>query len=398
MKVQKLPRFTIRGRFTLAYGGLVLLAGIVFLALTYLLVSQRLHADQPMVDTVRSATPAPSGAAPQPTVGAPSSPSGSQLDVRGVTDNALDSLLGFGALVLAVVVAAATAIAWLIAGQMLQPLQRVTETARRIAGAPPADPGLHERLAFEGPNDELKELADTFDLMLGRLDQAFDSQRRFIANASHELRSPLAVNRALLEIAVHRQSASADLRELSETLLEVNGRHERLIDGLLVLARSKVELTAESYVDLADIAEHVTEQHVGASVTLIDELEEAPTTGSAVLLERLVHNLVDNAIRYNVPDGWVRVTTGKRSNDRAMIVVSNTGPTVRRYEIPTIFEPFSRLDHDRPNKPTGVGLGLSIVEAIAHAHGGTVEAEPRPDGGLTVQVTFPAHSSTTPDD
>ena len=232
-------------------------------------------------------------------------PTGVLSDVQQVTDDALNSLLTQGAIAPAVVSAAAVALGWLIAGQMLQPLNRVTETAGRIADAPVTDRGLHERLALDGPH-ELKKLADTFDVMLERLDNAFDSQRRFIANASHELRTPLAVNRALLEVAVHRRPNSPEVRELGETMLEINLRHERLIDGLLLLAGAEAEVTETSFVDLADIAEHVADQVPPGAVSVIAELKEAPTTGNPVLLERLVQNLVENGVRHNVPEGEVR--------------------------------------------------------------------------------------------
>jgi HAMP domain/His Kinase A (phospho-acceptor) domain len=218
---------------------------------------------------------------------------------------------------------------FLLAGVLLQPLQRVTETARRIADAPAADRGLHERIALGGPHDELKQLADTFDAMLARLDGAFDGQRRFIANASHELRTPLALNRALLEVALHRTAAAPELRQLGETLLEVNTRHERLLGGLLLLARSDREVAERSYVDLADIVQHVVAQVPAGTVTVRAAPQEAPTGGDAVLLERLVQNLVDNGVRHNVTDGgWVQVTSDTGPDEWVVVQVSNTGPVI----------------------------------------------------------------------
>jgi signal transduction histidine kinase len=288
---------------------------------------------------------------------------------------------------------AAIAFGWLIAGRMLQPLHRVTDTARRIAEAPAADRGLHERIALQGPHDEIKQLADTFDVMLERLDHSFDGQRRFIANASHELRTPLALNRALLEVAVHRRPASPEVRQLGETLLEINTRHERLIDGLLLLARSEREIAERSFVDLADIVEHVVAQVPPGPVAVRTEPEEAPTTGNPVLLERLVQNLVENGVRHNAAEaGWVRVTTSTRPDGSVELQVSNTGPVVPRYEIPSLFEPFRRLGTDRLATSPGVGLGLSIVRAVARAHGGDVQAEPRDGGGLVVTVTLPGQA------
>ncbi|WP_223297460.1 sensor histidine kinase [Catenulispora acidiphila] len=309
-------------------------------------------------------------------------------------DAVLDQLLVQGGLALGAVAVAATGLAWLTAGRMLRPLHRITATAGRIAGAPAADRGLHERIALNGPADEVKELADTFDLMLSRLDQSFDSQRRFIGNASHELRTPLGLNQALIELALQRTDTTPEMRRLGETLLEVNSRHERLIDGLLVLARSEGEPGQGSFVDLADIAEHVVEQTPAGDVEVTCAVEEAPAIGNPVLLERLVQNLVENGIRYNIRHrGWVRVTTGTAADGSTRLQVSNTGPIVPRHEIPTLFEPFRRLGGERPSGrshgTSGAGLGLSIVRAVSRAHGGDVQAEPRDGGGLIVTVTLP---------
>ncbi|WP_409492197.1 sensor histidine kinase [Amycolatopsis sp. cmx-11-12] len=264
-------------------------------------------------------------------------------------------------------------------------IDQMTRAARRIADSPGRDRGLHERIALDGPPDEVKRLADTFDLMLERLDHSFDGQRRFIANASHELRTPLTLNRTLLEIAVRRRDVSVEVRQLGETLLEINGRHERLIDGLLTLAKSDRELGELSYVDLADVVTHVAAQHPAVTTSA----DEAPAMGNAVLLERLVQNLVENGVRYNVPDGWVQVTSGTRPDGLVELVVTNTGPVVPPYELPGLFEPFRRLTTDRQATRMGAGLGLSIVRTVAHAHRGHVYARPRDGGGLIVKVTLP---------
>jgi signal transduction histidine kinase len=272
----------------------------------------------------------------------------------------------------------------------------MTETAQRIAAAPAADHRLTERIALQGPHDELKDLADTFDIMLERLDHSFDSQRRFIANASHEMRTPLTLNRTLLEIALDSETATEEMRQLSKTLLAVNDRHGRLIEGLLLLARSEREITERSYVDLADIVEHVAELVPPGAVTVHTQAADAPTTGNPVLLERLVQNLVENGVRYNrAADGWVRVTTDVRPDHTVVLQVSNTGPVIPRYEVQTLFEPFHRLGNDRTANSTGAGLGLSIVQAVARAHGGEVSVEPRDSGGLLVTVTLPAVSTPT---
>jgi signal transduction histidine kinase len=370
---------TIRARLTFVYGGLFLLAGTLLLGVTYVLVSSRLPEESRTFSGGGPGTTITNGTAGGGLVGQITH--GAQRDVLG-------SLVAQGTIALVVVSAAAIALGWLIAGRLLQPLNRVTETARRIADAPAAR-GLHERIALSGPRDEIKQLADTFDVMLERLDHSFDGQRRFIANASHELRTPLTLNRALLEISVHRRNASAEVRQLGETLLEINERHEDLIDGLLMLARAEPEVADRSYVDLADIVEHVASQIPSSSVAVHTSAGEAATSGNPVLLERLVQNLVENGIRHNVPDGgWVRVASETLPDGSASLVVTNTGQVVPKYEVPGLFEPFRRLAGDRLHSP-GAGLGLSIVQSVTLAHGGKVQAEPRNGGGLIVTVTFP---------
>lgn len=368
-------RLTIRLRLALVYGGLLLLSGIVLLGVTYVLVAQRLPTATGS-DTIRVTTPAPAGEAPRAEI------------MKETKSDALSALLTQGGIALLIVGVAATAFGWLIAGRMLQPLQRVTEAARRIADAPVADRSLHERIALDGPHDEVKELADTFDVMLERLDHAFDGERKFIANASHELRTPLTVNRALLEVALFRQEPTPEVRHLAGTLLAVNERHERLVEGLLLLARSERDVGERFHVDLADLADHVVGSVSAGSVTVLTKLAEAPTTGNPVLLERLVQNLVENGLRYNVDaGGTLEVFTGVASG-MAYLEVRNTGPVVPRYEVPGLFQPFRRLK-DRVGGTAGAGLGLSIVQAVVRAHGGSVSAIPGLSGGLTVTVLLP---------
>jgi signal transduction histidine kinase len=360
-------RLTVRGRLTLVYGSMFFVAGLVLLGATYVLVSQSVPAGKAFFGA---------------STGPPSSINGNLLVQQvadGTRNSALHTLLTQGGIALVVITAAATALGWLIAGRMLQPLHRITETARRIADAPAS---LHERISLDGPKDEIKELADTFDVMLGRLDQAFDGQRRFIANASHELRTPLTLNRTLLEVALTPPTVSPELRQLGTTLLEINDRHGRLIDGLLVLAQSERAVTERSYVDLADIVEHVAAEPVKISAA------PAPVIGNPILLERLVQNLVENGMRYNVPGGWVAVSCGVLPQGYVVLEVANTGPVIPRYEVPALFEPFRRHGTERLAGP-GAGLGLSIVRAVARAHGGDVRAEPREGGGLIATVTLP---------
>ncbi|MFI1012205.1 sensor histidine kinase [Streptomyces sp. NPDC020965] len=391
---------------------------MVLLGVTYVLFNQQLvggdmkivgrppGAATPVPQTVtpvpQTVTPPPT-TAPRPGSSAPTviMKSGAQgtedwmKDGREALRNAATtSILTQGGLVLLVVGCTAAGFGWLVAGRVLAPLHRVTETARRIAAAPAAGRGLHERIALRGPDDEVKDLADTFDTMVERLDRSFDGQRRFVANASHELRTPLTLGRALVEVAMHRKSASDDVLRLGENLLEINIRHERLISGLLLLADSENEIADRRPVDLADVVTHVVARLIPearrAAIVVEEVADEALTTGDALLLERLVHNLVENGIRHNASTGGLlRVVSRTRPDGRAEIEVSNTGAAVAPYDIPALFEPFRRLGADRLVSSEGAGLGLSIVRAVAHAHGGTVAARPRDGGGLVVTATLP---------
>ncbi|GAB2934674.1 sensor histidine kinase [Nonomuraea fastidiosa] len=390
------PRPTLRLRLTLVYSVLFLLAGLALLAVTYLLFDQQLKA---IFERQYASEPGKHKELFITRNGVTLSGEAALEWLReqqaGVHDAAVTSLIVQGALALLLVGGLAVGLGWVVAGRVLAPLNLVTETARRIAAAPMAERGLSERIALRGPDDEVKDLADTFDTMVERLDRSFDGQRRFVANASHELRTPLTLNRALVELAMHRRTASPDVKELGESLLEINARHERLISGLLLLARSEQELADRAPVDLADVVTHVIEQSAGAAesagVTLKEVTGPAPTTGDALLLERLVHNLVENGVRYNVTDGtgWVRVESRTASEETVEVEVSNTGPNVPPYDVPLLFKPFHRIGDERAVTGTSAGLGLSIVRSVAVAHGGDVRARPREGGGLVVIVSLP---------
>jgi signal transduction histidine kinase len=273
---------------------------------------------------------------------------------------------------------------WWLAGRVLRPLHRITATAQRLSLS-----NLHERIALTGPRDELKELADTFDAMLERLERAANSQRRFAANVSHELRTPLAIQRAAIEIGLDDPSPDQLVR-MREELLRANLRTERLIDGLLVLAQGERGLDGREPVSLDVLAEEVADHHrdaaVAADVVLKLELEPVTVTGDPVLLARLVANLVHNAIRHNHPGGRLQVRTSPASG----LTVSNTGPEIPADRVPELFEPFRRLHPPRTGPSEGAGLGLSIVAAIADAHDAHLTACPNPGGGLTVSVALPA--------
>ncbi|WP_433793740.1 ATP-binding protein [Actinoplanes sp. CA-252034] len=380
-------RLTVRARLTAVYGGLFVSAGLVLLGAIYVLVER----DTPAGKVGTSVMPPATAGVPDTGAG----PAHYEQVIEGTRAGTLHTLLTQGVIALLVVSAAAIALGWLIAGRMLQPVHQITATARRIAESPLADRGLSERIALDGPDDELKQLADTFDVMLSRLDQSLDAQRRFIANASHELRTPLTLNRTLLEVALEPDTTSPAMHQLGTTLLAINDRHGRLIDGLLLLARSEREVTERSYVDLADIVDHVAVSDivdrvaVSGTVEVVAEPEEAAVLGDPVLLERLVQNLLENGLRHNVPDGgWVRVTTRTRPDGWVELQVGNSGPIVPRYEVAGLFEPFRRYHRDRLAAP-GAGLGLSIVQAVVGAHHGRLRADARDEGGLTVTVLLP---------
>ncbi|MEU7878884.1 sensor histidine kinase [Microbispora bryophytorum] len=385
-------RLGLRMRLTLLYGGLFFLAGSVLLWFTQLLTARALN--QRFVVAVASKV-----------TGAPGAVLGGKLpdsDVlaqrvrtnveQGAAD-ALSDVLRSSVIVMILVGAVAVVLGYLVADRALRPLDRVTETAQRLS-----ESTLHERIGLRGPQDEIKRLADTFDAMLDRLHRVFEAQRRFIANASHELRTPLAVNRTVLEVSLEEPAASEDLKALARALLGTNARYERLIDGLLMLAQSEQEPTARKPVDLRQVVrtamEQIDLQPRRRKVVVHEDLSPAVAHGDPLFLERCLVNLLENAIKYNVRDGevWVRL---REEEAGVSVTVENTGPLVPPYEVDDLFEPFRRLGGDRVRSARGSGLGLSIVRAIAVAHGGEVEALARPEGGLAVTVRLPSEPGSS---
>jgi signal transduction histidine kinase len=359
------------------YSGLFVAAGAVLLALTYALVADR--GDQIAV----SRPDVPSG---DLGAGAPAVEGYVREQLAVQRSDQLHQLFVESGVALGVMALASLALGWLVAGRVLAPLRTMTATARRIS----AD-DLHRRLAVAGPDDELKDLADTFDDLLARLEGAFEAQRRFVANASHELRTPLTLQQAIVDVALADPDAdAAALRSACLRVRAAGQEQERLIEALLTLARSQRGVREREYVDLAALVRELLPDG-GSGPRVSAELMPAPLLGDPQLIGRLVSNLAENAVRHNLPEGeggWVTVWTGVVEG-RASLRVANSGPVVPGDQIGALFEPFRRLGAERVRSREGAGLGLSIVAAIAAAHGGVVEARARVEGGLWVEVVFP---------
>jgi signal transduction histidine kinase len=299
----------------------------------------------------------------------------------------LAHLLQYSLITLAVVLALAAILCWIFAGRVLRPVQQITTAARAAS-----EHNLSARVALRGPRDELRELAQTFDDMLGRLQAAFEGQERFIANASHELRTPLAVMRATIDVVLgNPDSTPNDLRGMAVDIRAAVDHAEHLIGALLLLARNERGLTIREDIDLATTAEDVLDTADVGDCRVHAVLEPAVISGDPVLSMRLIANLVDNAARYNVPGGDIWIST-RSTADGSELTVANTGPVISAPEADRIFQPFERLS-DRTSHD-GFGLGLAIVASIAAVHGGTAAALPHADGGLFVTVTIPASSAT----
>ncbi|MFB4318278.1 sensor histidine kinase [Actinomadura sp. 21ATH] len=371
------PR-TVRTRLTLLYGTLFTASGAVLLAITFLLVRR---------NTIFKVLVPCVGMKPEECrYRLPGSPPDTAAPIRALRERQDALVQGFlvqAGIALAIMLVVSLALGWFIAGRVLRPLRTMTATVQRISAR-----NVHERLALAGPRDELKDLADTVDGLLGRLEAALDSQKRFVANAAHELRTPLTLEHALLEETLtDRRPTIETFRATFERILRISDQQARLLESLLTLATSERGLDARVPVDLAALTEQVLATQPQDGPRVNRRLDPAALEGDPALVERLVANLLDNAIRYNVPGGSVDVRTGSRDG-QATISVSNTGPVVPPEQVARLLGPFQRLD--RSARDDGHhGLGLSIVHAIALAHGGTFTATPRPDGGLSAKATFP---------
>jgi len=415
---RRLPRRTVRLRLTLLYGGLFLLSGAILLAVTYVLVVSATdgvifkgqNGSQGFISGPHNGTAANGGGQPPElqTSGRGSgglTPNQLQAQARKLEAQAahqhaaeLHQLLIQSGLALTGMAVLSIGLGWLVAGRVLRPLRTITAAAREISAT-----NLHERLALGGPDDELKELGDTFDGLLARLEASFSAQRQFVANASHELRTPLARQRILSQVALADPDATAEtLRAAHERVLAAGAQQEQLIEALLTLARGQAGLGTWEPFDLAGLAGQVLRaRRPEAELRDLDvhaALSAAPAAGDPRLAERLAANLVDNALNHNVAHGHIDVATETRDG-RAVLTVVNSGPVVPPAEVDRLLRPFQRLGADRAGHPRGLGLGLSIVQAITAAHGATLAIHPRPGGGMRAEVTFPPpgrHSVAAP--
>jgi signal transduction histidine kinase len=359
---------------TLLYGVVICASGVALLGVTQLLApGLLLHGVQ------KTAGPGLPGAV---TAGPPT-----RIPLTVGSSAFLSIVVAF-----AIMAAFSLTVGWLIAGRFVRPLRAIITTARDISAS-----NLHRRLGVRGRGDELTELGETLDDLFGRLEASFQAQRHFIANASHELRTPLSAGRALLQVAIADPEPTVEtLRATCEELLELGDQQERLIAALLALASSQRGIGQLECLDLADITRDALlarQEEAGRhGIRLRAALAAAPVTGDRSLAESLVANLLDNAIRHNLPGGQAEISTALTTAGAA-VSVSNTGTPVPPDAVEDLFQPFRQLGAERTRHGEGHGLGLAIVRAIADAHGASLTAHARPGGGLDIEVTFPLTSA-----
>jgi signal transduction histidine kinase len=382
----RLPPRTLRLRLSVLYGSLFFASGIGLLTITYALVWPKPTVQ--FASLVTSEQLFRTKLAIQHILGGHQAAQALKALVEAQRADTLHQLLLASGIALALMTLISAWLGWLVAGRALRPLQLMTAKARQIS-----ERNLHERLALSDPPDELKELGDTFDGLLIRLEAAFRAQRQFVANASHELRTPLTLERAMVEVALADPDAPAQaLRATCQRVLAAGAQQERIIDALLTLARGQRGLDRREPFRLDEVAADVlVERGAGAErlgLRVEASLSPAPTAGDPRLAERLVANLVDNAVVHNSPGGWLTVHTGIKDG-QAVLLVANSGPVIDPGEVDRLLRPFERMRTDRTGQRAG--LGLAIVQAIADAHGAVLTVRPPGGGGLEVEVGFPAH-------
>jgi hypothetical protein len=379
-----LPRRTVRLRLTALYGTLFLASGAGLLAITNILARS-----WPWPALVVSPDSGESGRIQH----APSLPP--QVLARAAAQHAaaLNQLLAESAIALGVMAVVSVALGWLMAGRVLRPLREMTAAARAISAE-----DLSRRLAVPGPDDELKDLGDTIDGLLHRLDIAFGAQRRFAASASHELRTPLAMMRTSLDVAIAKPGpVPPELTVLADKLREGLDQADRLVENLLLLARAQHGASDDQEtIRLGPLLTSAIMARAGLIASMGLHVQHAadgtPVTGNPVLLAQMTGNLIDNAVRHNHPGGWIRAQVTS-DGPTARLVVENSGPVLDPGTVTTLTQPFRRLGTDRTGSASGTGLGLSITQAIATAHGGTLHLQARPEGGLRTVIDLPAAST-----
>jgi signal transduction histidine kinase len=383
------PRTTVRGRLALLYGSVFLASGAALLAITYVLVDDAIRPivkprtpDGSLISRTSRLSPYQLKAAAGQLTAAESHLVSAQRTVD------LHSLFVGSSIALGVMAVVSVLLGWLVAGRILRPLRTITNTARHIS-----EESLDRRLDLQGPRDELKDLGDIIDGLLERLQAAFEAQRHFVANAAHELRAPLTVERATLQVTLADPGLTLDeLRAACEDVIDSGRQQEQLLEALLTLARSQRGLDCKQALDLAviagDMASARKEKAAAAGLRLDLALRPALVYGDPQLIERLVANLLDNALRYNRAGGSVHIAT-EGELDGGRLIVTNTGPVVPDGQIARLLEPFQRIAPSRTGQHEGSGLGLSIVHAIAKTHGARLIINPGEEGGLTAEIRFP---------
>jgi len=368
-----LPRSTVRWRLTLLYSLLFLICGAALLAITYSLFAN--FAISPPKE--------------------PFNPVMVQLQtaMSTVRSNGLHRLQLYSGIALAIMAIVSIVLGWLLAGRVLAPLRTITATADRIS-----DTSLHERLGMSGPRDELRLLADTIDRLLARLEAAFDAQQRFVANASHELRTPLAMMRTTLDVAIAKPGGvPAQTRELDAELRVDLDHADQLLESFLTLAHAengqldehnRVALEPLIHSALSDRADQIAAK----DLTVETDLDAVEVAGSPTLLQRMLENMIENAVRHTQPGGLIEIALASSDGRQARVVMASSGPSLDPGAVAQLAQPFRRLSQDRTGSQDGHGLGLSIVAAVAAAHGGQLDLYARPEGGLRVQITLPAIS------
>jgi signal transduction histidine kinase len=304
-----------------------------------------------------------------------------QIGATTERSKTLHNLILYSALGLGVMSAVAAGAAWILAGRALRPLRQITDAAGRASRAT-----LGQRIDLPGRGGELKELADTFDEMLDRLDAAFAAQERFVADASHELRTPLTALQAVVDVTLAKENLTpGQLDRMGNDIRDLLGQAEALVAALLMLSRSDARVTLSEPLDLAIVVDDALCARAAGALTVERDLRATPLCADRVLVQRAVANLVDNAVAHNDDRRWVRATTFSQGTE-AGVTIESTGRVIDASEADSLFRPFYRAE---ARIGTGHGLGLAIVRSVALAHGGRCEATPRPDGGLAVTIALP---------